>query len=878
MTQLRRFWLPLMPAAVLALSLGCQSAKTPHRIGAQPPADDVATLPASGEAAPPTGTVAPAPAAIQVASAADVAKANELGLVPVLEYHGIGKEESRWVRRADRFRGDLEFLATNGYVTATTQDMLDGFPHVPAGKKPVVLTFDDARADQFVASGVDAKGLAIPTADCGVGIMRDVAKRYPGFGHRASFYLLPSFFEDDRTAAAKLKFLAANGFELGNHTWTHLLMSKATPGQIRSELVRLQAAVRKVVGPDFRTTTVALPMGGIPKRPDQQAAAMGGPGQDIHHGALLLVGANPATSPFAKGFNPARIARIQALDSEFAHWFKRKGQDTGRQTEAFTPYVADGDPALVSFPAAAADRLDPARLGKAKARKLGAKAVAALAETATNAPAAQLVASPSPEVEQLARVAAPTPSTTDATAVPAGTTETLVPEAASTSIASNVHPGFGKALPPGGTWQAGKISHKVQTGQSYEGLSMAYLPFTKAYTSRELRQRIAAANGLKRAWVKPGETLVIPDVLARRPDPKPLGWRVDIPIKGIYCTSTSAGMDRIFTLASALKKSGGNAVVFDIKDGPVSILAKDSKVRAMTQWDHTVTDLPKLVDRLHGMGIYVIARQVLFNDPVLAKRRPDLAIRSKATGKPWLEHGHLRWVDPSNPEVQDMNIRLAVELAQSGVDEIQFDYIRFPAQGNTRDCKYGFDEKVTPKHAIITAFLRKARAALAPLNARVGIDVYGVMAWGKDVDMAVTGQKIADMAKEVDVICPMVYPSHFYPPFDGFARPADQPYYFISQGVVRVRNRIGEGTVIRPWLQAFGYMVSNYNADYVYRQLQGGRDGKASGWLLWNASNKYDIAFQGTRHWEAAQQQVPVQVVHIKGETPGKGPAKGKRS
>lgn len=813
-----------------------------------------------------------------MASAAEVAKANELGLVPVLEYHGIGKEESRWVRRADRFRSDLDFLANNGYVTATTQDMLDGFPHVPAGKKPVVLTFDDARADQFVASGIDSAGLAIPTRDCGVGIMLDVARKHPGFGHRASFYLLPSFFEDDKTAGAKLRFLAAKGFELGNHTWTHLLMSKASPQQIRAELVRLQAAVRKVLGPDFRTTTVALPMGGIPKRPDQQAAAMGGPGQDIQHGALLLVGANPATSPYAKGFNPARVARIQALDSEFAHWFGRKGQDTGKAKEAFTPYVSDGDPAYVSFPASQANRLDPARLGKSKARKLDGKPSLAEASGSVQAVAsASAGEAVSPATESLARLESHPPGDSapqDAVSTP------RIAEASGSDLAtaSDLHPGFGSRLPRGGTWKGGRISHVVQQGQSFEGLSMAYLPFTTAYTSRELRRRISAASGLKRAWVKPGESLVIPDVLARRPQPKPLGWSVDTPVKGIYCTSTTAGMDRIFRLATALKAAGGNAVVFDIKDGPVSIQAKDPKVRAMTQWDHTVTDLPKLVDRLHSMGIYVIARQVLFNDPILAKRRPDLAIRSKSTGKPWLEHGKLLWVDPSHPEVQDMNLRLAVELAKSGVDEIQFDYVRFPAQGNTRDCQYGFDEKITPKHAIITAFLRKARAALAPLNARVGIDVYGVMAWGKDVDMAVTGQKIADMAKEVDVICPMVYPSHFYPPFDGFARPADQPYYFISQGVARVRQRIGEGTVIRPWLQAFGYMVSNYNADYVYRQLQGGRDGKASGWLLWNASNKYDVAFAGTRRWESAESKVPVQIVQIKGAASRKPPSKNKES
>jgi hypothetical protein len=319
-----------------------------------------------------------------------------------------------------------------------------------------------------------------------------------------------------------------------------------------------------------------------------------------------------------------------------------------------------------------------------------------------------------------------------------------------------------------------------------------------------------------------------------------------------------------------LKAVGGNTVVFDAKDGPVSFFAKDPKIRAMSEWDHTISDLPKLVDRLHKMGIHVVARQVLFNDPILAKKRRDLAIHSKQNPKSvWLEHGKLVWVDPSQPEVQDYNLRIAKELAQSGVDEIQFDYVRFPAQGNTRDCLYHFDDQQIPKHEIITGFLKRAKEELKPYRVLIGIDVYGVIAWNKEIDQKITGQKIEDMGKYVDVVCPMVYPSHFYPPFDGFSHPAEQPYYFVSQGVQRVRNRLGGASpVIRPWLQAFPYLVSHYNLDYVAKQLQGARDGNATGWLLWNAGNKYDIAYAGVANWNRAASSIPRKPVTVKGAGP----------
>ncbi len=792
---------------------------------------------------------------------------NELGMVPVLEYHDVGPTEGRWQRSIANFKGDLQWLYDNDYVPTTTADMIAGFPDVPAGKKPVVITFDDARKSQFVAAGIGPDGEAIPTPDCAVGIMMNFAKTHPGFGPHASFYLLPSFFEQDQYAAAKLKFLEHHGFELGNHTWSHMQIGKASPLRIRSELSRLQAAVQKELGqPDFRTLTLALPDGITPKSPAQIAAAVGGGKAPYHIEAMLLVGANPALSPFDKHFAPLKVARIQAIDSQWKLWFGRTPGHVGIDHESFHPYVSDGNPATITFPEKYADRLNPALSGKYKiqAYKPGQAPLVAVAGTASLSPAQQQAAASPPSAAPAVQATA---SAKPADAQASGSTS------ASASVAAagvTTIPGFSAPLPPGGIYKNGHIYHKVKPGQDLDALLDRYLPFTMAYTTHDLRLAVMKVNHLKHPWVNPGQTIEIPEALSAPLHATPDGWPATKPVMGIYCTSTTAGMDRIFELARQIQAVGGNSVVFDAKDGPVSFLPSDPKVRAMSEWDHTIVDLPKLVYLLHKMGIHVIARQVLFHDPVLATRRHDLDVHRKSDPSAvWLEHGKLDWVDANQPEVQEYNLRLAKELAESGVDEIQFDYVRFPAQGDTKDCKFSFNPNVEPKWQVLASFLKRAHDELKPYHVLLGIDVYGVMAWNKMVDQDVTGQRIQALAKYVDVISPMLYPSHFYGPFDGYSHPGDHPYYFVSQGVARVLFDTNPlPVVVRPWVQAFEYLSPNFSPRYVERELQAARDAHGVGWLLWNAGNKYDIATSGVARWNRDQSRIPPVAVRIKGLEP----------
>lgn len=299
---------------------------------------------------------------------------NELGRVPVLEYHHFGTKEGRWTRTFEHFRADLEFLHNNGYVAATAMDLATGNLNVPAGKKPVVLTFDDANQDQFKflhdAKGHvrrDSRGNPLVDPQSAVGVLDSFAAAHPDFGRAATFFVLPNAFGVAAEAGEKLRYLNATGREVANHTYTHPEFKKLTPGQITSELVRAQDEVTREIGHPFALKDLALPYGINPKDPAGIAAlTSGGEGAHRYHNfAVFLVGADPAPSPFDKKFNPLKVPRIQAIDDEFKRHFRRSQGSTGHVEEAFKPYVSDGNSQTVSFPSKLKDHLG--RLGNRKA-------------------------------------------------------------------------------------------------------------------------------------------------------------------------------------------------------------------------------------------------------------------------------------------------------------------------------------------------------------------------------------------------------------------------------------------------------------------------------------------------------------------------------
>ncbi len=223
------------------------------------------------------------------------------------------------------------------------------------------------------------------------------------------------------------------------------------------------------------------------------------------------------------------------------------------------------------------------------------------------------------------------------------------------------------------------------------------------------------------------------------------------------------------------------------------------------------------------------------------KTHPELAVHSRATGQAWRENGKLVWTDPSQPKVQAYDIALAKRAADGGADEIQFDYVRFPAEGKQKDASFYF-EKEHPKWQrsdVIADFLKKAYAELHLTGVLLSLDVFGVMAWQRNVDLAHTGQDIVKMAQHCDVLSPMIYPSHFFG-MDGIARPGDAPEHFIGESMQRFQLITKDsGVVLRPWLQAFAWRTHTYSPQYILTQVKVAKEKGGVGFLLWNANNDY---------------------------------------
>ncbi|MGE5707006.1 MAG: putative glycoside hydrolase [Bacteroidota bacterium] len=738
---------------------------------------------------------------------------NELGMIPILEYHRFGTKEERWTRTFSNFEKDLEFLYINGYVLLSVNDFAKGQIDLPAGKKPVVITFDDGSPNQFrfrMEGGKvvrDAKGNPVTDPASAVGILDRFSAKHPDFGKAAAFYVLPNAFEESGLSAEKLRYLQLSGRQIGNHTYGHANLSEKDLTSIRRELSKAQAEVRKAL-PGYALETLALPYGAYPKSKEGVSAVL--QGADYLNRVVLLVGANPAYSPYDRRFDSKEVGRIQAIDDEWKRWFNRAPGSTAKVKETFTPFVADGNPETVSFPKTSASLLAPKFKARGKTN-----------EELKKSNEQKKLASP------LAKASA-TPKVT-------------------------VHPGYGLPLPKGGWFENGKVYHTVQSGEVLEAITNRYLKFTDYYVEEDLRAATKAKNGLSKG-LSIGQKLEIPGIRKEAPHPKTVTRSKDWPARGLYMTATSAGSKRIFRLVREMKGKGINTVIFDAKDMS-GIVSYDSKVPLARKIGavspYLIRDLPKMIDLLHREGIHVVARQTLFYDKMLANARKDLTVRSKSTGRPWIEQGsYPTWVDPSIKEVQDYNLALAKELVSLGIDEIQFDYIRFPAMGNTRDCAYRFDPK-TPKHQIITGFLKRAYEELKPMGALLSIDVYGVVGWDQGIDVVITGQKLEELCHYTDIICPMLYSSHFYGDFDHKRYPPDEPYYFVSQGVKKFYKKTqGSGVVIRPWLQAFAYRVSHFNNAYIHAQLRASEDTRATGFSFWDAQNQYKVASNALTGWK----------------------------
>jgi hypothetical protein len=275
-----------------------------------------------------------------------------------------------------------------------------------------------------------------------------------------------------------------------------------------------------------------------------------------------------------------------------------------------------------------------------------------------------------------------------------------------------------------------------------------------------------------------------------------------------------------------------NTLVFDTKDED-GVVLYDSQVAtagetgAVTETYDVAAVLAEAAER----GLYTITRIVTFQDPKWAPAHPEHAARNTATGGAWVNARGLAWSDPTDREAWEYPLNLAVEACRLGFDEVQFDYVRFPSDGDVS--VLGYDETVDEdgRVATISAFLSEARRRLHPEGCAVSADIFAiVLSFPNDQGI---GQRLEELSRSVDILSPMIYPSHYSAGWLGFDDPNDHPAEVTAQALDAGMPRL-EGAMFRPWLQAFFYdagQIAEGIAEAERYDL---------GWMLWNASSQFE--------------------------------------
>jgi hypothetical protein len=362
---------------------------------------------------------------------------------------------------------------------------------------------------------------------------------------------------------------------------------------------------------------------------------------------------------------------------------------------------------------------------------------------------------------------------------------------------------------------------------------------------RELRQRRLIASGSILALIGAG---VVGGVLAthihghgtpvraaaptpkvRKLEPRPYPAEV----RGVHVTMALASIPGRLEEYIALKAQGLNTIELDVKDenGEVAFspgVRLADKVGAAKRY----YDPQKAAAKVHAAGLYLIGRVVSFEDPILSAGWPSVAVR-RADGGRWLNNGGLGWTNPYDKRVWRYNVQIATAAAKAGFDEIQFDYVRFPSDGDISQIRYpGVHPQ--PMGWTIPMFVEYAAEQLHPLGVRISTDVFGLSAT-RDLGI---GQFPRRISRFVDAIYPMVYPSHYASGEYDIADPDSRPGTTVAYSLRDFRKQVQRRAHLIPWLQDFS-LGRQYTLADVRDEIQAARLEHSKGFMLWNAAGVY---------------------------------------
>jgi hypothetical protein len=290
-----------------------------------------------------------------------------------------------------------------------------------------------------------------------------------------------------------------------------------------------------------------------------------------------------------------------------------------------------------------------------------------------------------------------------------------------------------------------------------------------------------------------------------------------------------------------------NAVVIDVKDNTGAL-----------SWDGRVRDMDALITELHDKHIYVIARIASFQDPLYVKKHPELAVKSVKTGEVWRDHKGVPWIDTGSQEMWSYLAKIGQEAYERGFDELNYDYIRFPTDGDLKSMRFPIsgEKGLTGKREIVSAFYKFLHETFSPQRIPISGDLFGIIATNQN-ETKTLGQDLRDALMYFDYVALMVYPSHFYAGTAGYQNPAAHPGPIITystQGALTVIEGMATSSPVsssisplatstliaklRPWYQDFD-MGATYTKEMVRAQITAGEKYGVNSWMLWDPANKY---------------------------------------
>lgn len=328
------------------------------------------------------------------------------------------------------------------------------------------------------------------------------------------------------------------------------------------------------------------------------------------------------------------------------------------------------------------------------------------------------------------------------------------------------------------------------------------------------------------------------------------------PVKAIYMTACVAGTPSWRTsLKKLVETTELNSILIDIKDYTGRVSFPNNFPKSEGARGCTVSDMKEFIAELHASNIYVLGRISVFQDSSYTKLFPELAVKKKSDGGVWKDNKGLSFIDVGATPYWDYIVDISKESYAIGFDEINYDYIRYPSDGNMKDTHYTWTVGTSTKSLMLENFFAYLYDEMKDVGAVTSADLFG-MTMTIENDMNI-GQIFELALPYFDYIAPMVYPSHYPKTWNGFANPAEHPYEVIKiamkRGVERERAwNISRGSFtvdasgatttpaskLRPWLQDFN-LGATYGADKVKAQIQATYDVGLVSWMLWDAGNTY---------------------------------------